>query len=52
MADQLPACPSCSEDYTYLSGALLTCPMCGHDISAKVPGEGVMCLKSSVAKKA
>ncbi|MDY6054273.1 zinc ribbon domain-containing protein YjdM [Micrococcus sp.] len=115
----LPPCPSCSEDYTYESGALLTCPMCahewspeaeaaeqeaaqaaavvrdavgnplaegddvtiakdlkvkggstikagtkvrgirllespvdGHDISAKVPGEGQMYLKSSVVKKA
>ena len=118
MADQLPPCPSCSEDYTYESGALLTCPMCGHewsqegdaaaaeeasapvvrdavgnelqdgddvtiakdlkvkggstiksgtkvkgirllespvdghDLSAKVPGEGQMYLKSSVVKKA
>ena len=118
MSDQLPACPSCSEDYTYESGALLACPMCGHewapaaetteeaeagagivrdavgnelhdgddvtiakdlkvkggstikagtkvkgirllesavdghDISAKVPGEGNMYLKSSVVKKA
>lgn len=59
-ADQLPPCPSCSEDYTHESGALLTCPMCGHewspvdghDISAKVPREGNMYLKSSVVKKA
>lgn len=34
MAGQLPACPSCSEDLTYESGALLTCPMCGHEWSA------------------
>lgn len=31
MADVLPDCPQCSESYTYESGALLACPMCGHE---------------------
>ena len=31
MSDQLPACPECQETYTYESGALLVCPMCGHE---------------------
>ena len=33
MSDQLPACPECAEQYTYESGALLVCPMCGHEWS-------------------
>src|SRR5690625_2669767 len=36
MSDQLPACPKCQEEYTYESGALLVCPMCGHEWSAEV----------------
>lgn len=31
MSDQLPPCPSCASDYSYESGALLVCPMCGHE---------------------
>ncbi|MGO2025143.1 zinc ribbon domain-containing protein YjdM [Brevibacterium aurantiacum] len=31
MSDQLPSCPECSESYTYEQGALLVCPMCGHE---------------------
>ncbi|APF41562.1 zinc ribbon domain-containing protein YjdM [Neomicrococcus aestuarii] len=30
----LPACPQCSESYTYEQGDLLVCPMCGHEWSA------------------
>ncbi|XNY99349.1 hypothetical protein ACL90Y_06050 [Micrococcus luteus] len=30
-----PPCRSRSEDFTYESGALLTCPMCGHEWSAE-----------------
>lgn len=29
----LPACPECSESLTYELGALLVCPMCGHEWS-------------------
>lgn len=42
----LPACPECSESYTYEQGAFLVCPMCGHEWSAEsaaseeTPGEG------------
>lgn len=31
---ELPPCPECSEAYTYEDGALLVCPMCGHEWSA------------------
>lgn len=27
----LPPCPECGSEYTYESGALLTCPMCAHE---------------------
>lgn len=30
----LPPCPECAEPYTYEQGALLVCPMCGHEWSA------------------
>lgn len=33
MSDHLPPCPQCGEAYTYESGALLVCPMCGHEWS-------------------
>jgi len=29
--DTLPNCPKCDAEYTYEDGALLTCPMCGHE---------------------
>jgi len=29
-----PDCPNCSEAYTYEDGAMLVCPMCGHEWSA------------------
>ena len=34
MSDMLPPCPECAEAYTYEQGALLVCPMCGHEWSA------------------
>lgn len=34
MADELPPCPECGEAYAYEQGALLVCPMCGHEWSA------------------
>lgn len=40
MAEQLPACPECHEAYTYESGALLVCPMCGHEWSPETEAEG------------
>lgn len=30
-AAELPPCPECASEFTYESGALLTCPMCGHE---------------------
>ena len=33
----LPACPECHEAFTYAQGALLVCPMCGHEWSADTP---------------
>ena len=31
MSEVLPNCPQCDESYTYESGLLLACPMCGHE---------------------
>lgn len=31
MSEVLPNCPQCDEAYTYESGLLLACPMCGHE---------------------
>lgn len=31
---ELPPCPECDSAYTYESGPLLVCPMCGHEWSA------------------
>lgn len=28
---EFPPCPECGSEYTYESGALLTCPMCAHE---------------------
>lgn len=28
---ELPPCPECSSEYAYEMGALLVCPMCGHE---------------------
>lgn len=40
MSDQLPPCPACAEPYTYEQGALLVCPMCGHEWSPADPVAG------------
>ncbi|MBB2957564.1 zinc ribbon domain-containing protein YjdM [Pseudoclavibacter helvolus] len=34
MPDQLPPCPECASELAYEMGALLVCPMCGHEWSA------------------
>ena len=31
---EFPPCPECGSEYTYESGALLTCPMCAHEWAA------------------
>ena len=33
VTDALPPCPACAEEYAYEDGALLVCPMCGHESS-------------------
>lgn len=33
----LPPCPQCDAEYAYEMGALLVCPMCGHEWSADEP---------------
>lgn len=38
MSDALPPCPACGEAYTYEQGALLVCPMCGHEWAASDGG--------------
>lgn len=30
---QLPPCPNCNSEYTYLDGSLLICPECAHEWS-------------------
>ena len=34
MSEVLPSCPQCDAAYTYESGLLLACPMCGHEWAA------------------
>lgn len=48
--EELPACPECHETYTYESGALLTCPMCGHEWApgAEEPVETERVVKDAV----
>lgn len=36
MSENLPNCPMCNCEYTYEMGALLVCPECAHEWSAKV----------------
>lgn len=52
MTEQLPPCPQCSEPYTYEQGALLVCPMCGHewspDESAEAEPEAIAVVRDAV----
>ena len=34
MTAALPLCPECSSEHAYEMGALLVCPMCGHEWAA------------------
>jgi len=38
--DRLPPCPECASEYAYESGALLVCPMCGHEWAPGDEAEG------------
>jgi protein PhnA len=43
MTDALPLCPECSSDLAYEMGALLVCPICGHEwapADAAADGDG------------
>ncbi|GAA1113211.1 MULTISPECIES: zinc ribbon domain-containing protein YjdM [Kitasatospora] len=47
MSENLPPCPKCSGEYTYVMDALVVCPECGHewtpgDSGAQAPGERVV----------
>lgn len=33
VVNELPKCPECDADYTYLDGALFVCPSCAHEWS-------------------
>ena len=39
MTEPLPPCPECNEPYAYEQGALLVCPMCGHEWSPEGAAE-------------
>lgn len=39
MSDSLPLCPECSSEHAYEMGALLVCPMCGHEWSPENAGD-------------
>lgn len=41
---ELPNCPKCESEYAYEDGAMLVCPMCGHEWSkdAEVAVEAVV----------
>ena len=38
MSDQLQPCPECASDLAYEMGALLACPMCGHEWAPDAEG--------------
>lgn len=42
MSETLPPCPACSQAYTYELGALLVCPMCGHEWSPQAPTDDAL----------
>lgn len=33
MSNNLPPCPQCESEFTYETGTILACPMCGHEWS-------------------
>ncbi|GAB3127895.1 zinc ribbon domain-containing protein YjdM [Glaciibacter psychrotolerans] len=41
MNETLPPCPECSSEHAYEGGALLVCPMCGHEWAAVQAGDDV-----------
>ena len=43
----LPNCPSCGSEYAYEDGALLVCPECAHEWSAKSEAEEELTIKDA-----
>ena len=39
MSATLPSCPECDSEHAYEMGALLVCPMCGHEWSVSEPSD-------------
>jgi protein PhnA len=39
MSEQIPLCPECGSEHAYPMGALLVCPMCGHEWAPADPAE-------------
>lgn len=37
---ELPNCPKCNSEYTYIDGMMYTCPECGHEWSQDAQAEG------------
>jgi protein PhnA len=46
----LPDCPKCNSVYVYESGALLTCPECGHEWNGTEVAEEVTTVADGVVK--
>ncbi len=40
MTDSLPLCPECASEHAYELGALLVCPMCGHEWAPVADADG------------
>ncbi|MFJ9516893.1 zinc ribbon domain-containing protein YjdM [Kitasatospora sp. NPDC101801] len=49
MSENLPACPTCSGEYTYEMDGLMVCPECGHEWT---PGGGAAEAAERVVKDA
>ncbi len=50
---QLPPCPECASEYACEMGALLVCPMCGHEWAAngqpdEQPADGAQVIRDAV----
>lgn len=52
MSDTTPLCPECASEHAYESGALLACPMCGHEWSPGADDTGDADAAESVVKDA
>lgn len=39
--ENMPACPQCKENYTYVDGDNYVCPMCGHEWQDEIVEEKV-----------